>query len=69
MACVRPLARGCGKYIRCSMRKNLRGSMAREDIYKVGRALSPNLSRTRRRAQRDCLSETTPTNSMLYFSA
>ena len=28
--------------------------MAREDIYKVARALSRDLSRARRQAQRDC---------------
>ena len=50
-------------YIRCSMRKNLRGSMAREDIYKVAHALS----RAPRGAQRDCLSNP-PTNSIYYTS-
>jgi hypothetical protein len=35
------------------MRKNLRGSIAREDIYKVDRVVSRDLSRARRRAQRD----------------
>ena len=34
-----------------------KGSIAREDIYKVDRVVSRDLSRARRRAQRDCLQE------------
>ena len=45
------------------MRKNLRGSLAREDTYKVARALSRGLSRARRRAQRDCPSTPVPTST------
>ena len=43
------------------MRENLRGSMAREDIYKVARVLSRNQSRARLRAQRHSPSTPLPT--------
>ena len=42
--------------------------MAREDIYTMARALSRDLSRARRRAQRDCpiLPQVAPPTNILY---
>ena len=64
---VRSLARLAEIYMRGSMRKKLWSSIAPEDIYKMAHALSRDLSRACRRAQRDYPS-TPPTNRCFVCS-